>query len=222
MSIKYAVLALIVEKPQHGYAVRNAFESRLSDVREIGYGQIYQVLAALEKDGFVRGVSNSRGVRRIVYTATRQGRAALGGWLLGAGLAQRGFLDDIFLRLLFVAPDHVEGMICFLAGQIRQVREDLHILRDQVAVSPPPEDPAGRMRLLYVEAEILHREADLAALQLGLQELDRLWPKAGRRRVVSEKAAPSREKVMSPDDKKISGRKRVAKSGDHRWRSRCG
>ena len=51
MSIKHAVLGLLAETPRHGYAVRTAFEECLGDFWELNYGQIYQVLAALEAGG---------------------------------------------------------------------------------------------------------------------------------------------------------------------------
>jgi DNA-binding PadR family transcriptional regulator len=222
MSIKYAVLALIIEKPQHGYAVRNAFETRLSDVREIGYGQVYQVLAGLEKDGLVRGVSTSGGVRRIVYTATRRGSTALRAWLLGSGLTPRGFQDDVFLRLLFPTPDHIEGMIRFVTGQTLQVKEDLEILRAQRSELFPNLDPVARMRGVYIDAEVLHREADLAALGLALQEIDSLWPQAGRRRVRSAKGEPARASVALSRDQDLRRRSRLAMSAAHRLKPRFG
>ena len=222
MSIKYAILALIVEKPQHGYAVRNAFETRLSDVREIGYGQVYQVLASLEKDGFVRGVSTSAGIRRIVYTATRRGRAALRAWLFGSGLERRGFQDDVFLRLLFARPEEVEGMIRFLAGQILQVKEDLKILRSQQRELLPASEPDIRMRCVYIEAEVLHREADLAALGLAVHEINILWPQTGRRRVQAAKVPPSREIVPEPPEQVLTGRKQASMSGVRPWKSHFG
>ena len=225
MSIKYAVLALILEKPRHGYAIRNAFEARLSDVREIGYGQVYQVLAGLEKDGFARGVSTPDGVRRIVYTGTRRGRAALNAWLYGASLERRGFRDDVFLRLLFVGPDHIDGMLRFLAGQILQVKEDLEILRAQhrdLDCALDPLDPVVRMRCVYIEAEILHREADLAAIGVAISEIDRLWPRTGRRRTQEARPGPARESLSASVEEDLRSRSRATTSDGHRWRSRFG
>jgi len=222
MSIKYAVLALILEKPRHGYAIRNAFEARLSDVREIGYGQVYQVLAGLEKDGFARGVSTPDGVRRIVYTGTRRGRAALNAWLYGASLERRGFRDDVFLRLLFVGPDHIDGMLRFLAGQILQVEEDLEILIAQHRELGRALDPVTRMRCVYIEAEILHREADLAAIGVAMKEIDNFWPCTGRRRAQAGRPGPARESLSASAEEDLRSRSPATTSDGHRWKSRSG
>ena len=222
MSIKYAVLALILEKPRHGYAIRNAFEARLSDVREIGYGQVYQVLAGLEKDGFARGVSTPDGVRRIVYTGTRRGRAALNAWLYGASLERRGFRDDVFLRLLFVGPDHIDGMLRFLAGQILQVEEDLEILIAQHRELGRALDPVTRMRCVYIEAEILHREADLAAIGVAMKEIDNFWPRTGRRRAQAGRPGPARESLSASAEQDLRSRSPATTYDGHRWKSRSG
>ena len=222
MSIKYAVLALIVEKPQHGYAVRNAFEARLSDVREIGYGQVYQVLAGLERDGFVRGESPPRGVRKIVYSATRRGQAALQAWLSGAGLARPGFQDDVFLRLLFASPEQRESIIEFLSGQILQLTEDMEILQAQKRSLAMVDEAPLRMRGIYVEAEILHREADLAAIKLALHEIDNLWPEAEPRGVRARESRRSGERASVLPEQDFSQRSQAATSDGRRGRSRFG
>jgi hypothetical protein len=49
------VLGLIAERPRHGYAVRAAFEERLSDFGELNYGQVYQMLMVLEREGLIVG-----------------------------------------------------------------------------------------------------------------------------------------------------------------------
>ena len=220
MSIKYAVLALIVEKPQHGYAVRNAFEARLSDVREIGYGQVYQVLAGLEKDGFIHGESPPRGVRKIVYSATRRGQAALQAWLSGAGLARPGFQDDVFLRLLFASPKQRDSILQFLSGQILQLTEDMEILQTQKRSLASFDETSARMRSLYVEAEILHREADLAATKLALREIENLWPESELR--VSREARPESIGAMVLPKQDFTQRSQASTSDVRRGRSRFG
>ena len=222
MSIKYAVLALIVEKPQHGYAVRNAFETRLSDVREIGYGQVYQVLAGLERDGFVRGESPPRGARKIVYSATRQGQAALQAWLSGAGLARPGFQDDVFLRLLFASLKQRDSIIQFLSGQMMQLAEDMEILQTQKRSLATVDEAPLRMRSIYVEAEILHREADLAAIKLALREIDKLWPEAEPRPAPNGESRPGGEVAAVLPNQDFRQRSQTSTSDGRRGKSRFG
>ncbi len=173
MSIKYAVLGLIAERPQHGYAVRNEFETRLADIREVGYGQVYQVLSALEGAGFIVGRSESRGSKRV-FAATPKGRAALRSWLGGAQLRPRSFHDDIFLRMMFVEPEAADDLLRLVGEQTQIIFEELALLVDQRAETAQRGGFAGVARRLYLEAEVLHREADIRALEIARLALEEL------------------------------------------------
>src|SRR6266404_9797793 len=83
MSIKYAILGLLAERPSHGYAVHASFEARLSDFWELNYGQVYQVLGLLEREGLIAGEDDRVGKRppKKVYSVTSRGRIALRNWL---------------------------------------------------------------------------------------------------------------------------------------------
>ena len=105
MSIKYAVLGLIAEEPRHGYAVRAAFEERLGDFWQLNYGQVYQVLATLEAQGFIASHDEqiARRPTRRVYSITARGRGVLQRWLEHPRLASaKPFRDDFYARLLFI------------------------------------------------------------------------------------------------------------------------
>ncbi|MDI6655849.1 MAG: PadR family transcriptional regulator, partial [Candidatus Hydrothermarchaeota archaeon] len=72
---KLAVLGVLIEKPMHGYELKQYFETRMPVFWMINYGSIYPVLKKLEKEGFVtakREVSGPRG--KIVYEVTEEGR----------------------------------------------------------------------------------------------------------------------------------------------------
>jgi DNA-binding PadR family transcriptional regulator len=80
MSIKYAMLGLLAEQPNHGYAIHAAFEERLGDFWELNYGQVYQVLHLLEGEGLIAGQSQRRGKRprrRVHHTEGARCAAAV-------------------------------------------------------------------------------------------------------------------------------------------------
>ncbi|MBI5253464.1 MAG: PadR family transcriptional regulator [Euryarchaeota archaeon] len=72
---KLAVLGVLMEKPMHGYELKQYFETRMPVFWMINYGSIYPVLKKLKEEGLVaarREVSEPRG--KIVYEITEEGR----------------------------------------------------------------------------------------------------------------------------------------------------
>jgi len=51
MSIKFAILALLAEKPRHGYEIKNEFDRRTNHTWPLNIGQVYTTLDRLERDG---------------------------------------------------------------------------------------------------------------------------------------------------------------------------
>jgi DNA-binding PadR family transcriptional regulator len=167
VSIKYAILGLLREQTSHGYAVRAAFEERLGDVWELNYGQVYQVLTALEQEGLILASDERVGKRppRRVYSISPKGRDALRKWLLQPSLRRRPYRDDFYLRLLFAAewePDLVRGMI---EDEGRRCREQLAALTDQAGLAEG-DGTEATVRWLFTKAASLHAEADVKALEL--------------------------------------------------------
>ena len=165
MSIKYAVLGLIAEEPRHGYAVRAAFEQRLGDFWELNYGQVYQVLTALEGEGLITGADERIGRRpvRRIYSITAQGRDQLRRWLLRPASRRRPFRDEFYVRLLFAFSSGIEMVRQMVADEIRSCREHLAGLMDE-ARAVEGLGPEGSARRFFTRAAVLHAEADLKAL----------------------------------------------------------
>ena len=169
MAIRFAILGLLAEGPLHGYAVHALFEERLGDFWELNYGQVYQVLTALERQGFVRASESRIGRRplRKVYAITAAGRDALVRWLREARVRSRPFRDDFYIRLYFAAatcPDQVERLV---NDQLVAVRADALALEARRRALPPPGARGDLVRRLFVEAAILHAGAAARALEAG-------------------------------------------------------
>jgi len=164
MSIKFAVLGLIAEEPRHGYAVRAEFEARLGDFWELNYGQVYQVLTALEQEGLIAGSDERVGRRptRTVYTVSPKGREALRRWLEQPLSRKQPFRDEFYVRLLFAGQADPKLVPVMLEAQMRRCNERLAELLDQRDTHASPADP----QRLFRQAAILHAEADLKALTL--------------------------------------------------------
>jgi len=167
MSIKYACLGLLAEAPSHGYAIRTAFEERLGDFWELNYGQVYQVLSALEQEGLIIGRDEQIGRRppRKVFAISPKGREALRRWLEHPTARKTAFRDEFYVRLLF-ANERDQGLLdSMLELQVHRCEEHLASLVDQ-RDGTVARSYATAARHLYREAAILHAQADLRALEL--------------------------------------------------------
>ena len=92
MSLKHAVLALIVERRGYGYELVQRFEERVGPGWQLNPSAVYPALDQLERGGLVTSVARHGGTRRsprIVYAATTAGEAALEAWLTRDGRAAR-------------------------------------------------------------------------------------------------------------------------------------
>jgi DNA-binding PadR family transcriptional regulator len=164
MSIRFAVLGLLHEMPRHGYAVRAAFEDTFGDFWELNYGQIYQVLTALEREGLITGSKERVGNRpeRTVYAISSKGFDALRKWLNGAPVRRRPYRDDFYVRLRFLEKaGDLSALRNAIDRQIEASQEHLAILIDRRAAQSKTSDDVS---CLFTKAAILHAQADFEAL----------------------------------------------------------
>lgn len=72
------VLAVLADRPIHGYAVMESLKSRSGGAIEIEGGTLYPLLHRLEEAGLVRSSwSTQGGRRRRTYSLTARGRRSL-------------------------------------------------------------------------------------------------------------------------------------------------
>jgi len=79
MSIRHAMLALLQERPMHGYQLRQEFESRTGGTWPLNIGQAYTTLQRLERDGLVEPVHSADGEPER-FRLTAAGRDQAGSW----------------------------------------------------------------------------------------------------------------------------------------------
>jgi len=87
--LRYVILALIAEKPRHGYELIKAIEDKLGGAYSPSPGVVYPTLTLLEELGHAR-VSADAGGKKL-YEITPEGTAFLE--------ANRGAVDAIFGRM---------------------------------------------------------------------------------------------------------------------------
>ena len=87
--LRFVILALVAEKPRHGYEVMRDLEARTGGAYRPSPGVIYPTFSLLEDEGFVRQIGEAGG--RKAYEITDEGKAAYE--------ANRAGVDAIFARL---------------------------------------------------------------------------------------------------------------------------
>lgn len=80
----YIILGLLDHEDLSGYDIKKKIDYMISHFWDIGYGQIYPTLKAMEQTGLItKKVSeNSKGPEKNLYSITDSGRKLLREWLL--------------------------------------------------------------------------------------------------------------------------------------------
>jgi DNA-binding PadR family transcriptional regulator len=169
MPLHHAVLALLAEKPAHGYELKSSFEQAVGDQwGGLNIGHLYQVLDRLSRDGLIDSERQPQPIKpdRVVHHLTAAGRAELDRWLSEPSTRLRGYRDDFFLKLMAAVQ---AGDPAVLEGVLRRQRE--HLLRELHALSEAKtQEPAAVVGLLITAAE-LHIRADLGVLDAAEKTL---------------------------------------------------
>src|SRR5262249_46832073 len=128
MPLHHAVLALLAEKPAHGYELKSSFEQAVGDQwGGLNIGHLYQILDRLSRDGLIESERQPQPIKpdRVVHHLTAAGRSELDRWLSEPSARQRGYRDDFFLKLMAAAQ---AGDQQTLDGVLR--RQRAHLLRE--------------------------------------------------------------------------------------------
>jgi len=157
MSLKHAVLALIVERRGYGYELVQRFDERVGPGWRLNPSAIYPALDQLERGGLVTGAVRHGGTQRsprVVYAATDAGTAALERWLRTAGAAREPVRAELHLRLAFAREEHRSALVAQLAAHERDCAELLSRY--------PREDGEGVGAALVDDAVVARLRAELA------------------------------------------------------------
>jgi DNA-binding PadR family transcriptional regulator len=170
MALHHAVLALLADKPAHGYELKSSFEQAVGDQwGGLNIGHLYQILDRLSRDGLIESERQPQPVKpdRVVHRLTAAGRAELDRWLAEPSARQRGYRDDFFLKLMAAVQTGDQDT---LAGVLR--RQRAHLLRELRALAEARrEDPSAVVALLITAAE-LHVRADIGVVDAAEKTLE--------------------------------------------------
>ena len=159
MALRHVLLGLLVDRPDHAYALKHRLSPGLSREQLINDGVLYPLLAKLDDEGLVTSSEQPgrTGRPRRVYSVTRQGRARFRDWLRSDDDEEGPPLHELFIsqplvKLLFanhLAPDELRAK---LATHAERITERIAALESLAAVAPT--GAAGGLGSSLLELEL--------------------------------------------------------------------
>lgn len=161
MSVKHSLLALLYERPCHGYELKTGFDELVENLWALNTGQVYTTLDRLERDGLVTSPGHDKKDRKL-YTITELGKEEL--WLWMKNPVERSLLKDEFYFKYLCAShiDYKEKKDMVQAQKQTVMKDVLHLtrLKNQMKLSEQK-----TMKML-MEGALLHLEADIKWLDM--------------------------------------------------------
>lgn len=164
MAVREGILALLHERPSHGYELKTQFEMVTGGVWPLNIGQVYTTLDRLERDGFVELLSDDD---QKVYGITDAGVEELGAWWQTVPKTDPPPRDELVLKVLMsIGVSHQHGLD--VISQQRSILTSMLMAHRKEQVETPPTSQAAA---LVGESVISRAEADLRWLATCEQEL---------------------------------------------------
>lgn len=157
--LRHALLGLLVDRPDHAYALKRRLSPGLPRERLINDGVLYPLLAKLESEGLVTSAQRrgERGRARRVYSITPAGRAEFRRWLRSEEDEEGSPLHELFIaqplvKLLFARHLGPARMRAKLERHAERVAERIGALESLQAIASP--DAAGGLGPSLLELEL--------------------------------------------------------------------
>jgi DNA-binding PadR family transcriptional regulator len=170
-AVQYAILALLVPHPRHGYDLRDAFEAALGGNWPLNSGQIYSSLDRLGRDGLVAeaGTERGGGPDKRLWTLTDAGRDEVAAWFAAAVPRDYRLRDELYLKLILAVVTSAARPGPVLQIQRRQLFRELHGLTARRNALDPRRELA---QILLLDSAVMHAEAELRWLDVVEARLD--------------------------------------------------
>lgn len=180
MSVKHAVLGLLVQRRGYGYDLVQRFEEQVGAAWQLNAGAIYVALDKLEQDGLVRPLPGEdgqpptrrrtvRGAPRVVYEPTESGLARFEEWM-AADSAMAPLREELHLKLVLSRRSDLPRLI-----ELADAQERICLARLEEHVSSRSYDELLRASPSWpAMASAMVRDAEIAHLQATVEWLRRI------------------------------------------------
>jgi DNA-binding PadR family transcriptional regulator len=168
VSIPYALLGLLEERPSHGYELKGLYDARFGATPPLKFGQVYTTLARLRRDGMVdiSAVESGAGPERKLYLITPTGVADLERWLYEPEPPEAYRRKDLFTKVVLAL------MSGRPAEEILDAQRAAHLVRMRELTERRRH--GDLTDALATDFELFHLEADLRWVELAGQRVQRL------------------------------------------------
>ena len=169
MSIRQGLLALLVDGPQHGYQLRQDFDSRTGATWPLNIGQVYTTLGRLSRDGLVETTGDGDDSHTL-YALTPAGRAEVEEWFSTPVQLPDRPRDELAIKLALAA----ETPGIDLASVIQAQRTaTVAAMQDFTRLKADADPDADLGWLLIVDSLLFQAEAEVRWLDACEQRLTR-------------------------------------------------
>lgn len=178
------LLALLAERPSHGYQLKAGFEERTGGVWSLNVGQVYTTLERLRADGLVEPMevesAEGDGRDRRPWRITRDGKEALEAWFDEPAIEPVPAREDFLVKVLMAFGGSPAEAIAIIDRQRTELYRLLQESR-RAAQAPASGDPTADLAAtLMAEVVTSRREADLRWLDVCEAHLN-ATPRKGTR-----------------------------------------
>jgi DNA-binding PadR family transcriptional regulator len=168
MSVRMAVLGLVIERPGYGYDLAQRLEERCGAWRWNSTG-VYGALSTLEREGHVKGrdmagEARRPGAQRAIFDATDIGREHFRAWMLALS-EPAPVRQDLDLKLALATPELLPEMIELTRVQEQQCMDALQLLTSKA------KPPAG-IGSWHEAALVLERNREIRQLRGRIEWLE--------------------------------------------------
>jgi DNA-binding PadR family transcriptional regulator len=134
MTLRYALLALLLDGEAHGYGLLKRFNERVGPFWHPNIGQVYQLLHELERRGLVsRRDEHARGRVRRIFRLTARGERALRTWLARRPSWPAPLREEILVRLLAAEHGGAAEVLGQLERQEAEYRRYVSVVEEETA-----------------------------------------------------------------------------------------
>lgn len=167
MSLSYALLGLLEERPRHGYELKHLYDERFGPGRAVKFGQIYATLARLQRDGWVdiAAVESGAGPDRKLYLVTSEGVADLERWLREPQTPEPPGRKALFTKVVLAL------MSGRSAAEVLDIQRAAHLVRMRELTERKRTSDLTDM--LALDFELFHLEADLRWIETAGARVER-------------------------------------------------
>lgn len=113
MSVKHAILGILLERPSYPYELSVRFEKTISHAWQLNRGQVYQTVYRLEDEGYVERIDtkpNAHG-QKVIYQVSEQGRDEFDRWMSSRSGGVRPLRDDLLVRLALARSEDSDELL---------------------------------------------------------------------------------------------------------------